>query len=545
MMTRKILTTLAFLLVVHLLSAQYSFRADKTRLQMPDTLIKAPENWFNLDYQLDKVRGISAEKAYKELLSGKQSKTIIVAIIDSGIDIEHEDLSDKIWTNPKEIIGNGKDDDKNGYVDDIHGWNFIGNAKGEMINYDNLELTREYARLKKVYDGKSATDFTGKALDEYNYYSELKTEYDKKYKEAEPYYTFLGNALKSYKSADETIKKELKKDTYTDEEAQAIQSDNPEVQKAKQVLASLKAMGLTPDQLVEGYDYFRERIEYNLNLEYDPRALVGDNYKKLKEKKYGNNIVEGPDAFHGTHVAGIIGANRDNTVGIKGIASDIKIMVLRTVPNGDERDKDVANSIYYAADNGAKVINMSFGKDFSPNKEIVDKAVQYAEKKGVLMIHAAGNDNRDNDLRKNFPYPTYLKSKLNCTTWIEVGASSWKDNNEFVGSFSNFGQNSVDVFAPGVEVYSSTPDNKYRNADGTSMAAPMVTGLAALVWSYYPELNAEDVKKIILESSVKYTTEKVDLPGKPGETIEFGKLSRTGGLVNAYNALKMAETYKK
>lgn len=544
-MIRKIFMTLALLLVVNLLSAQYSSKADNTKLAMPDTLLKAPENWFNLDPQLDKIPGVSTEKAYNELLAGKKTKTVIVAIIDSGIDIEHEDLNDKIWTNPQEIAGNGMDDDKNGYVDDIHGWNFIGNAKGEMVNYDNLEMTRIYSKLKKIYDGKQAGDFKGKSLEEFNFYTELKASYDKEYKEAEQMVGLLGNFKKAYEIADEAVKKELKKDEYTMEEVQAIESDDPDLQKAKQIFGYLAAMNITPEDLMDGYDQYKEKIDYNLNLEFDPRSIVGDDYSNLKEKYYGNNVVEGPDPVHGTHVAGIIGANRDNDIGIKGIASDIKIMVLRTVPNGDERDKDVANSIYYAADNGARVINMSFGKDYSPYKEIVDKAIKYAEKMGVLMIHAAGNDARDNDVQPGFPNPKYLKSNKKCNSWIEVGASSWSEDKGFVGSFSSYGQNSVDVFAPGVEIYSTVPDNEYRNLQGTSMAAPMVTGVAALVLSYFPELSAGDLKKILLDSSVKYTNQKVDKPGESGTEVAFGTLSTTGGVVNAYNALKMAESFKK
>ncbi len=544
MIRRKILLALAFMCMVHLAGAQYSFYADNTRVSLADTIIKAPENWFNLDYQADRFRGVSTDKAYRELLAGKKSTTVIVAIIDSGIDIEHEDLKDKIWVNPKELAGNGLDDDKNGYVDDIHGWNFIGNKKGEMINHDNLELTRLYVGLKKVYEGKSANDFKGKQLEEFNFYSELKLDYEKKYQEAEQMFNLLGNFMQAYQVADATAKKVLNKEEYEIGEIMAFESDDAEVTKAKQILGYLVAMNIKPDDLVEGYDHYKERIEYNLNLEFEPRALVGDDYANKKEKFYGNNLVKGPDSFHGTHVAGIIGASRDNEIGIQGIASDIKIMVLRTVPNGDERDKDVANSIYYAVDNGARVINMSFGKDYSPYKEVVDKAVQYAEKKGVLLIHAAGNDARDNDIKKNYPFPVYQKSKKICKTWIEVGASSWKDDKDFAGSFSNYGKNSVDVFAPGVEIYSCTPENKYKNAQGTSMAAPMVSGIAALIWSYYPELKAVDVKKIILESSIKYTDEKVQLPGG-SSLIEFGKLSKTGGLVNAYQALKLAESYKK
>lgn len=525
-------------------NAQYTAR-DNTFVLLEDTLTKAPQNWFNLDYETDKVRGVSTEKAYAELLGNKKSKTVIVAIIDSGIDVEHEDLKDKIWVNTKEIAGNGVDDDQNGYIDDINGWNFIGNAKGEMINHDNLELTRLYVKYKKKYDGKSATDFKGKERKEFDYYQEIKSDFEKELKEAKSMNTMLGKFMEAYNEADSTIKTTLNKEEYTLEEVNAIEDNSEDVVAAKQILGSIAMMGATVDDIKEGVAYYKEQIEYNLNPEFDPRSLVSDDYENKKEKYYGNNLVEGPDAFHGTHVAGIVGANRNNTIGVKGIANDVKIMVLRTVPNGDERDKDVANSIYYAVDNGAQIINMSFGKDYSPYKEVVDKAVKYAEKKGVLIVHAAGNDGRNTDVKRNYPHPEYLKSGKWASNWIEVGASSWEDKDEFAANFSNYGEKIVSVFAPGVAIHSTVPDNKYKNAQGTSMAAPVVTGIAALVLSYYPDLKAKDLKKIILESSVKYGDVEVNVPGTKDKTMKFSKLCQSGGIANAYGALKMAEGYKK
>jgi len=542
-MCKKLFVTVALFSIATFAMAQYSV-ADNTYVQFADTLNKAPENWFNLDYQTDKVRGVSTEKAYAELLGNKKSKTVIVAIIDSGIDTEHEDLKDKIWVNTKEVAGNGVDDDKNGYIDDINGWNFIGNAKGEMINHDNLELTRLYVKYKKSFEGKSATDFKGKELKKFELFQEVKAEYEKKLQEAKSTNAILGTFMKAYNSADSTIKSQLKKDVYTLEEVNAIESKEDDVTKAKQVFGTIAMMG-TVDDLKEGVEYFEEQLKYNLNAEFEPRALVGDDYENKKQKYYGNNKVKGPDSFHGTHVAGIVAANRNNSIGIKGIANDVKIMVLRTVPNGDERDKDVANSIYYAVNNGAQIINMSFGKDYSPYKEVVDKAVKYAEKKGVLMIHAAGNDGRDTDTKRNYPHPEYTKNGKWAKNWIEVGASSWEDKDEFAANFSNYGEKTVAIFAPGVEIHSTTPENNYKNAQGTSMAAPVVTGVAALVLSYYSELKAEDLKKILLESSIKYGDVKVNIPGTKGKTKEFKKLCLTGGIVNAYSALKMAEDYKK
>lgn len=501
-----------------------------------------PENWFNLDAVQDQTKGVSTEKAYLELLKDKKAKkTIIVAVIDSGIDTEHEDLKDKIWVNADEIAGNGKDDDNNGYIDDVNGWNFIGNTKGEMINYDNLEMTRIYAKGKKKFEGKSADEISKKEKEEYELYKEVEAEIKKELAEAEQILANIKNIKNMLDKAKVTLKDHFGKEDYTDEEVKAIETEDENLKQAKGIYAFVQMQGLTNEALDEAVKHFEEKIKYNLNVDFDPRSLVGDDYENVKEKDYGNNKVKGPDSFHGTHVAGIIGANRNNELGIKGIADNIKIMVLRTVPNGDERDKDVANSIIYAVDNGANIINMSFGKAYSPEKKIVDKAVKYAEKKGVLFIHAAGNDSENNNEVLNYPNRKYLKRKM-AENWIEVGASSWND--KLIGGFTNYGKPAVDIFAPGVDIYSTAPESEYKDASGTSMAAPVVSGVAALVWSYYPELSAADIKKILLKSAIPYKDIEVTKPGTD-DKVKFSELSTTGAIVNAYKALQMAEKMSK
>ena len=325
-MYKKLFVTVALFSITAMAMAQYSV-ADNTFVQLADTVKKAPENWFNLDYQTDKVRGVSTEKTYAELLGNKKSKTVIVAIIDSGIDTEHEDLKDKIWVNAKEIAGNGVDDDKNGYIDDVNGWNFIGNAKGEMIDHDNLELTRLYVKYKSKFEGKAATDFKGKELKMFELFQEVKSEYEKKLQEAKSMNMMLGQFMIAYYSADSTIKSQLNKDKYTLEEVNAIKSTEDDVTKAKQVFGTLAMMGASADDLKDGVKHYDEQLKYNLNAEFDPRPLVGDDYDNKKEKFYGNNKVKGPDATHGTHVAGIIGANRSNSIGMKGIADDVKDLI--------------------------------------------------------------------------------------------------------------------------------------------------------------------------------------------------------------------------
>jgi subtilisin family serine protease len=216
----------------------------------------------------------------------------------------------------------------------------------------------------------------------------------------------------------------------------------------------------------------------------------------------------------------------------------VKLMMIRAVPDGDERDKDIGNAIRYAVDNGAQIINMSFGKDYSPNKSVVDDAVRYADSRGVLMVHAAGNDGADLNASPQFPKPVYLGGDR-AQNWIEVGASSWKGGDGLAAEFSNYSRTQVDVFAPGVDILSTVPGNRYDRDSGTSMAAPVVSGLAALIMDYFPNLTATDVKRIIVTS----TTRVDQMVVRPGGTdsVSFASLSASGGIVNAYNAIKMAE----
>lgn len=503
----------------------------------------APENWYNLDMGEDKVQGVSTEKAYRELLKGKKSRTIVVAIIDSGIDEEHEDLKDVMWVNKDEIPDNGIDDDKNGYVDDIHGWNFIGGPFGENVDKDSYELTRVYTQLKNKKRNKK----------EEERYKKIKEEFDEIVESAKAnveQMTMISGVLTSIQTA-------LKGKPATAENIKAIKAEDDKTKMAKQLFESAflpqildagktEKDTLNLEEMMEGVEgarkHYQNSLDYGYNEDFDPRDIVGDNYKKSREKHYGNNDVTGPDATHGTHVAGIVGAIRNNNLGSKGVADNVRLMSIRAVPDGDERDKDVANAICYAVNNGAKIINMSFGKGYSYDKKRVDKSVRYAEKKGVLLVHAAGNSSLNIDIEDNYPnrYKNDDKSK-EYSNWIEVGALSWKAGAEAPAPFSNYGKKSVDLFAPGVDIYAPVPGSKYEALSGTSMAAPVTSGVAALVWSYYPELTVQELKKILLESTIK-KKEYVNLPGLGGEKqVEFSTLARTSGVVNAYAALKMAE----
>jgi cell wall-associated protease len=481
--------------------------------------------WSHLDLVKDTIPGMSVDRAYSELLKNKKGTKVIVGVVDSGVDIEHEDLQSVIWTNKGEIPGNKIDDDKNGFVDDVHGWNFLGDATAE-----NLEMTRI---LKKGDDGSEE-------------YKRAKTAYDAQYAEAmmgKQQLDFILNAKKR-------IGDYLKKDNYTIEEVQGITTDDKSLAQAKQVIASVMAQ--TGPAFNTEIDAFKKQVsdmvDYNLNKEFDGRKVVGDNPNDINDKIYGNNNVMGlnkEDALHGTHVAGIIAAVRNNGKGSDGVADNVEIMPVRAVPNGDEYDKDIALGIRYAVDNGAKVINGSFGKAFSPHKEWVWDAIKYAASKDVLIVFAAGNEGEDIDLAENKTYPTDLGTDMKeiAGNVLTVGALNTSFDASLVAGFSNYGAKNVDVFAPGMKIYSTVPNNKYIYEQGTSMASPNAAGVAALVRSYYPKLTANQVKQILMESGTMITNE-VTL-GSTEEKRAFNLASKSGKMVNAYNALMMAEKMSK
>ncbi len=505
---------------------------------------KRPDNWFNLDPIKDHVNGVSTTKTYEELLKGKKSTTIIVGVLDSGVDYMHEDLKDVMWTNPGEIPGNGIDDDKNGYIDDIHGWNFIGGKDGKNVEKDNLELTRVYKTLKAKYDGKTENDITSKTdKKEFKMWQTVKADYDKEFAEAEArtnQYKFIKEAISGVV---EKIKKDKGVDKVSLEDLKAFDAKEQKDKQGKMIAVSQASAGVPVEDLLEQLTEALASMDGSqLNINLDTRSIVGDNYNDATEKYYGNADCKGPGAFHGTHVAGIIAASRNNGIGIDGIADNVKIMSVRCVPDGDERDKDVANAIRYAVDNGATILNMSFGKKYSPNKKVVDDAVKYAESKGVLLIHAAGNASDDIDEVIHYPCKKLENGKIP-SNFVDIGALSWKGNDQIAAPFSNYGKKTVDFFAPGVDIHSTVPDfNKYKDASGTSMAAPVVAGVAAVLKSYYPFLTPKQIIKILSKSSNKeYKDKKVIKPGTKDEMIEFDELSKTGGIVNLYEAVKMAE----
>lgn len=513
-----------------------------------------PKNWHLLDYAADSVYGTSVQRAYTELLKGRKSTPVIVAVIDSGIDTLHEDLKSILWTNPKEIPGNGIDDDKNGYVDDVHGWNFLGGKDGRSLKDDSDEATREYVRLKDKYvNPDSALSHDSK---EYAYWLKVSAKIAKPSTESKTTYKAMLKLQDNVSKAGGILTTYLHTSDFNVPKLDSIKTTDEDVMVAKNFM--IRLFNSTGDSAITYADFKPEFEEYIEDLKkkaevsdnYTPNAkrqeIVGDDINDINDRYYGNNDVMGQFGFHGTHVSGIIAAARDNGVGMDGVADNVKIMAVKAVPDGDERDKDVALAIRYAVDNGARIINMSFGKSFSPHKDWVDAAFKYAADHNVLLIHAAGNDGKNVDSTDNFPNADFLNGGV-ATNVVTVGASSNGKTGAKVASFSNYGKRTVDLFAPGVSIYATLPGgNKYGSLSGTSMACPVVAGVAALVLSYYPDLTAEQLKYVLLKSAQPLPdgAKEVNKPGAPGQTVAFADLSATGGVVNAYNALKVASTLK-
>ena len=491
------------------------------------------KTWPHRDLLSTGYPGISLEKAYNAL-KGRKAQTVIVGVVDSGVDINHEDLKSIIWTNPKEIPNNGIDDDKNGYVDDVHGWNFLGE-----INQENLE----YVRILK----KGNTNDPD--------YKRAEEKYDKEFKDATEKIELYSQIRERIAQSDALIQKHLGKKEYTAEDLDKIDTSSLQllgaVRGMKYLLGNDVTVKETLEELSDGIKHYEERLKYGLNKEFNPRAVLNDNPDDINDKIYGNNNVIGPTAegaLHGTHVAGIIAAVRHNNIGIDGVADHVRIMPVRTVPDGDEYDKDVALALRYAIDNGAKVINTSFGKEFSPHKEWVYDALKYAAEKDVLIVNAAGNDTKNIDTQLTFPDDN-IDGKEFTDTMITIGALNYEYNENLVASFSNYGKNNVDLFSPGVQIYATVPENKYKFLDGTSMAAPEVAGVAALIRAYFPTLKAREVKQILMESGLVPTVKEV-LVGGRGEEQEakrmlFSELSKSGKIVNAYNAIILAAKRSK
>ena len=519
---------------------------------------EVPKGWHLLDKQTSGFYGISLDKTYDLIKTKKlKSKTVIVAVIDSGVDTTHEDLKDILWHNPNEIPGNGIDDDKNGYVDDIYGWNFLGGRDGRNVEQDSYEAARVYHSLKEKWEGKDPTamSLSKDEMEEYNMWKRAEKDVVGETKTSDLELIFLKRAYSSALKSDTILRKALNKEKYTGKDLDAFVPTEADAKRAKTLLLPLfegnDAMETTNQEFLEGFgDYVNGEVKKAEAADTPPKdyrgEIVQDNYNDFNDKFYGNSDVmaSNKSALHGTHVSGLIAAVRKNGIGIDGIADNVKIMMIRAVPDGDEHDKDIALAIRYAVDNGAQIINMSFGKSFSPEKKWVDEAAKYAESKGVLLVQAAGNDAKNIDTAYNFPSRVFLDKKT-ATNWLVVGASAPGNDIEkgsLTANFSNYGKKEVDVFAPGVKTYSTNPGNAYSSLNGTSFSSPITAGVAALILEYYPNLSAQQLKMVIEKSSQK-PVEKVKSPGT-GEMVSLSEISKTGGFVNAYEAIKLASTLK-
>ncbi|HEX8328360.1 MAG TPA: S8 family peptidase [Hymenobacter sp.] len=502
--------------------------------------------WHLKDPQLDQVPGVGATRAYEELLKNQSPTRVVVAVIDSGIDTAHVDLKGNLWRNTKEIAGNGIDDDKNGYIDDVNGWNFLGGKDGRNVNAETLEVTRIVANGRKRFKGKTAATVKPTEKAEFALYQKAEKAYAAQLKEETERAEQVESMTAPLTAMVESLKQSLGVTTLDTTALRNVKSDDPNMKRATAGLLEMMRQTGSSDtdallkELNNAVKQERSMLDNSLNLNFNPRAdIIKDNPNDVKDRNYGNNDVHGPDPMHGTHVAGIIAAVRDNRMGVQGIAGDpVRIMAIRAVPDGDERDKDVANAIRYAVDNGAQIINMSFGKAFSPQRPAVEEAFKYAASKNVLLVHAAGNESKNLDVADNFPASFYI-NKTPVPNLLTVGASGPRDNSQLTANFSNYSKKAVDVFAPGVGIMSTLPASTYGKESGTSMASPVTAGVAAVLKSYFPKLTAQDLKRIIMQSAQVHHT-KVQVPGDDKQ-VDFSTLSVTGGVVDLYEAIKLAQ----
>jgi cell wall-associated protease len=515
-----------------------------------------PQNWYLLDYKEDSYYGISLKKAYQFLQQKKLiAKPTIVAVLDSGVDTLHEDLKNILWHNPKEIPNNNIDDDNNGYVDDVFGWNFLGNAKGDNVARTSSEKARIFYKFKEKFksDTINTNGFTTLEKEQFELWKKASKEL-KYSSDDEMELNLIQLTVKTIKRFDEVIKKEMGVNTYTTHQLEKFEPQTSVGKQSKYgYLTSFKLLEIDADetntntiaQLDEYIDIKKNELESRNTEPVNYRKnIINDDENNIKDKFYGNGNVLGPTPTHGTHVSGIIAAERNNKLGIDGVADQAKIMLVRVVPDGDEYDKDVALGIFYAVDNGAKVINMSFGKNYSPQKYWVDSALVYAEKKDVVVIHAAGNDATNIDSIESYPIPTLL-NKTKLSNFITVGASSDFNisSSSLIANFSNYGVETVDVFAPGVKIYSTLPGgNHYGNQQGTSMAAPIVSGIAALLRSYFPSLTAQQIKNTIIKSVTKPTEISMGFSNRANnnQPLLMKDACASGGIVNAHKAVELA-----
>lgn len=485
----------------------------------------ATHHWYRI--YCDSLQGanIDAAIAYLEALNMKPKKTIVVGIIDSGVDTASIDLKDALWTNRKEVAGDGKDNDRNGYVDDIHGWNFLGTRDGNFnMTSAGTEEFRQFKRLYPKY--KSSTREQAKDKNEFDFYQLMK----KKAGISNYLRMFQMSLLKhnAMNTADSIARIHADEDTLSVQGILQMTMTDSLLEKSLEqlytdLLRAKQDMKWTAfkKQQADRLDLMRSRIE-GIEKDQDKRLLMGDDLTDADDRFYGNNILTLDDSYHGTFVAGIVAGQGKGSQALHGVYPQARIMIVRAAPDGDEYDKDVATSIRYAVDNGAKVINMSIGKYTSPTPDMANRAIAYALKKDVIVIQAAGNQHLNIDTIAYFPTGIDRNGAF-YKNFLRVGAS---DQYGHCSAMSNYGNEHVHLFAPGEKITSVTPGNGYATEDGTSVAAPVVSGIAALLRSYFPKLKAWQVCAILKHSC----RSRFD-----------SKTNTTFGIVDALEAVKQAK----
>ncbi len=508
------------------------------------------KSWHYKDIIEDTIPGISLDKAYDKILRGKKGDTVIVAVIDTEVDIYHEDLKKQFWINTKEVPNNGQDDDHNGYIDDIHGWNFLGNQKGENIIYTSYESVRLIKKFKPIFENKTIDTSLVSQQENYKIYQEAKRRLKENIESKQQQLKTIQKYQQDIKDAINGLKHYFATGSITKENLLEFKTEDTIAEKQAKKIIDYINRGITEESLLGFIEQNNGALELSANLDYQERKITGDNPNEIKDIAYGNNNVSGnlDKLYHGTIVTGVIAAKRDNNKGIDGVINEVKIMTLCVSANGDELDKDIALAIRYAVDNGAKIINMSSGKLLSMNRHWVSEAIKYAAKKDVLFITSAGNNALLLDEKENNYYPNDNDSneKEISNNFMMVGANSYTLDKKLRYYLTNYGKNNVDLFAPGYKVYTTLPNNKYRYSQGTSIATPIVSGVAALLMSHYPDLKASQIKEILMKSGVSYNID-VEMFQKDDskKMIPFSELSKSGKVVNAYNALVLAEQISK
>jgi len=513
------------------------------------------KNWYRYDIEIDTIPGISLERAFNEILKNKEGEEIVVAIIDGKVDIEHSQIKSNLWKNDKDHHNNGIDDDKNGYIDDKNGWNFLGGVKNRNSIYVNYEVIRIIRYYKNQFDGFTIHEIDTAQIEKFKLYQNAIKNVDSLVKRANLTISLGEPLIENYRDALDSLAPYIEESDITLEKLDSILEKHSNLKVYIELASRVKKFNLTLDGLKDDVLRAENTIEIYLNPDFDGRRVTNDNPYDINDIGYGNNDIysDHEQLYHGTLVAGMLLTNGDKEIGLQGGNQNIKIMPLCISSNGDEHDKDIALAIRYAVDNGAKIINMSISKEWTLFPNWVDDAIKYAEKKDVLIITSAGNNNfnLNFDSYPNYPnYPNDTDSNGNefASNFIKVGGSDYYLNENIKYSSTNYGDFNVDLFAPGDHIFTTSPreDDGFETTNGTSFSAPLVAGIAALIWSHYPNLTAKDVKQIIMESGVEYDIMvNVPTPEDPDRQLPFNQLSKSGKIVNAYNALLMAADIAK